>query len=264
MKTSLIVSTYNWPAALNLVLKSILKQSVLPEEVLIADDGSKQETIELISRHQKLFPVPLYHVWHEDDGFRKTIILNKSYEKATGDYIIQIDGDILLHKDFIKDHIKNRKSGFFIKGSRGRLDKRLTEEVLKSERLKFFSIERGIKSQINATRLPFLSPLFFKNDYKSRNVKGCNFALWKDDFVAINGYDNSISGWGHEDIDIAARLINYGIRRRQLKMTAVCYHLHHEIQSRSKEAENLENYYRVVRDKIVTCQNGYHQITCNP
>lgn len=260
MKTSLIIATYNWPLALDLVLRSVMNQSVYPEEVLIADDGSKEETAQMISSYQKIFPIPLHHIWHEDNGFRKTIILNKTYKCSIGDYIVQIDGDIILHKEFIKDHIRNSKKGFFIKGSRGRLDKNLTEEVLKSRRVKFCSIERGMKSQINATRLPILSRFFYRDDFKSRNVKGCNFALWKEDFIAINGYDNSISGWGHEDIDIAARLINIGVRRRQLKMSAVCYHLHHEIQARNKEAENLEHYYKVVREKTTTCKDGYSQI----
>jgi hypothetical protein len=165
-----------------------------------------------------------------------------------------------LEKNFIKDHLKHRKRGCFIKGSRGRLSKELTEKSIKEERIDFCSFMPGMKSQINATRFPPAAPIFYKDDTKSRNVKGCNFALWKKDFISINGYDNDISGWGHEDIDIAARLINNGIRRRQLKMVAVCYHQHHEILSRSKEAENLEKYNYVVNNKITLCENGYHQI----
>lgn len=260
---SLIISTYNWPEALNLALKSVLRQTILPAEVIIADDGSGDNTRQLIEDYKKKSPILMKHMWHEDLGFRKTIILNKAYKQTTTDYIIQVDGDIILEKNFIKDHLTHRKKGFFIKGSRGRLCKELTEKAIKEERIDFCSLMPGIKSQINATRFPLAAPLFYKDDTKSRNVKGCNFALWKNDFITINGYDNNISGWGHEDIDIAARLINNGILRRQLKMAAVCYHQHHEIASRNKEAENLEHYYSIMRDKIVICQNGYNQITDN-
>lgn len=115
ISSSLIVSTYNWPEALDLVLLSILNQTVFPIEVIIADDGSTNKTKELIEKYQKIFPVKLMHVWHEDDGFRKTIILNEAYRIAQGDYIIQIDGDIILNKYFIEDHLKNANQAISLK-----------------------------------------------------------------------------------------------------------------------------------------------------
>jgi glycosyltransferase involved in cell wall biosynthesis len=259
-KCSLIISTYNWPKALNLVLKSTLDQSVLPSEVIIADDGSREETRNLIDNYKKLFPIRLHHEWHEDLGFRKTIILNKAYAQANCDYIIQVDGDIILHKDFIQDHLQHKKHGFFIKGSRGRLNKNLTEKVINGKINNFCPITPGMMSHINAMRFPIAAPFFYKDDTQSRNVKGCNFAVWKNDFISVNGYDNDISGWGHEDIDLAARLINVGINRRQLKMVAVCYHLHHEILSRNEEAKNFDKYHEVVLKKITSCKNGYNQL----
>jgi glycosyltransferase involved in cell wall biosynthesis len=262
-KCTLIISTYNWPQALNLVLMSLLEQTVLPYEVIIADDGSRDETRVLIDSYKKILPVPLLHVWHEDIGFRKTIILNKAFAQAGSDYIIQVDGDIMLHKNFVEDHLRHRKKGHFIKGSRGRLNKKLTERILNDKKISLCSLTPGVKSTINATRFPLLAPIFYKDDNLSRNVKGCNFAVWKNDFISVNGYDNDISGWGHEDIDLAARLINAGIKRRQLKMTAVCYHLHHEILSRNKEAENLDRYHEVVLNKVRACKNGYKQLNAD-
>lgn len=232
----------------------------MPGEVLIADDGSRHDTIELIRSFQLNFPVPLKHFWQHDDGFRKTIILNKTFKAANSNYIIQIDGDIVLHPHFIRDHLTHRERGYFIKGSRGRLTKELTEKVMKSGTISFSSLQPGVKSSINATYFPLASKLFYGRGDESRNVKGCNFAVWKDDFIAVNGYDNTIAGWGHEDIDLAARLINNHVKRRQLKMAGVCFHLYHQLASRSKEADNLENYYEVVNKKIVRCLNGYDQV----
>ena len=260
MNCSLVIATYNWPEALDLVLKSVMKQSVMPGEVLIADDGSREDTAVLIRSYQQQFRVPLIHMWQEDHGFRKTIILNKTYKQAKSEYIIQVDGDIVLHPHFIRDHLLHRSHGYFIKGSRGRLTRELTETALRNKTIRFSPLQPGVKSSINATHFPLASKLFYGKEYVSRNVKGCNFAVWKSDFVAVNGYDNTIAGWGHEDIDLAARLINNHVKRRQLKMAGVCFHLYHELASRSKEADNLERYYGVVEQRIVRCADGYDQV----
>ena len=103
MKCSLIISTYNWPEALDLVLKSVLRQTTMPSKVIIADDGSKAETRLLVEEYKKIFSVPLIHVWQEDNGFRLATIRNKAISNSNFTYIIQIDGDVILNKNFIKD-----------------------------------------------------------------------------------------------------------------------------------------------------------------
>ena len=104
-KCSLVTPTYNWPEALELLLKSVLNQSVLPDEVIIADDGSKPDTKLLIDQYKKDFPIPLIHIWHEDKGNRKPRIMNKAIAKANYEYIIEIDGDIIMNRYFIQDHL---------------------------------------------------------------------------------------------------------------------------------------------------------------
>ena len=106
ISTSLIISTYNRSDALELCVKSVLRQSLLPDEIIIADDGSKEETGELIHQLATTSVVPIIHVWHEDLGFRLATIRNKAIVKATKEYIIQIDGDIVLHKDFVKKKLR--------------------------------------------------------------------------------------------------------------------------------------------------------------
>lgn len=255
--TSLIIATYNWPEALELVFKSVLQQSVYPLEIIIADDGSGPATKELIQIFKNKISIPVKHVWHEDKGFRKTIILNEAVKQSKGDYIVQIDGDIILHPKFIEDHLNNATKGYFIKGSRGRLMFEKTKEVLQTKNIVFHPLAKGLASTINATRCIWLSPLFYGNSKLSRKVKGCNFAFWKHDFIAVNGYNNDLEGWGHEDIEIAARLVNNCTRCKQLKMVAVCYHLYHKINSRHQEVNNLDVYKKVVKEHIRTCINGY-------
>lgn len=257
MVTTLIISTYNWPEALDLVFKSVLQQSVYPTEIIIADDGSGEATQVAIENFKTQISIPIKHVWHEDNGFRKTIILNEAIKQATGDYIVQIDGDIILHPKFIEDHIKYASIGYFIKGSRGRLMMQKTKEVLQSKSIAIHPLTKGLASTINATRCPLFSAFFYGDPKLSRKVKGCNFAFWKNDFIAVNGYNNDLEGWGHEDIELAARLVNAGVKCKQLKMVAVCYHLFHKINSRHQEANNLDAYEKVVKEGIKKCSNGY-------
>ena len=257
-KISLIISTYNWPEALELVFKSVLQQTVYPLEVIIADDGSGAATNAVIEDFKAKISIPVKHVWHEDKGFRKTIILNEAVKQAVGDYIVQIDGDIILHPKFIEDHLNYASIGHFIKGSRGRLMMKKTKEVLQSKSIAIHSLTKGLASTINATRCPLFSPLFYGDPKLSRKVKGCNFAFWKDDFMAVNGYNNDLEGWGHEDIEIAARLVNNGTKCKHLKMVAVCYHLYHQINSRNQENSNLNVYENTIKNNIKYCIDGFN------
>src|SRR5690606_27221684 len=130
MKTALLISTYNWKEALDLVLKSVSVQSKLPDEIIIADDGSTQETVEIINQYQSIITVPTKHIWQEDSGFRKAEILNKSIAQTHSDYIIQIDGDCILHPKFIEDHIKNSAKDVYLYGSRVNILPDYVKEVL--------------------------------------------------------------------------------------------------------------------------------------
>lgn len=259
MKVALLISTYNWPKALNLVLESIQKQIIIPDDILIADDGSSEETQELIKKWQKESKLNIIHLWQEDDGFRKTLIHNKAVAKTDADYIIQIDGDILLNKYFVKDHISEAQKGFFISGSRGLINENITEKLLNSTDFCESLAKENIKNKFNVVRFPLAAPLVCKKKQASRKVKGCNFSFWREDFINVNGYNNDLSGWGHEDIELAARFINYGLLQKKVKLKAVCYHLHHKLNDRKDEESNFSSYQKVVDEKIVKCNNGYAQ-----
>ncbi|CAM1354991.1 MULTISPECIES: glycosyltransferase family 2 protein [Tenacibaculum] len=258
MDIALLISTYNWPKALHMVLSTVHNQTVLPNEILIADDGSTEDTKKVIEEWKEKLTIPIKHLWHEDKGFRKTIIMNKAVASSSSDYIVQIDGDILLEKHFIQDHIKNAKKGFFIKGSRALILKDRTENILNNQIFVLKEEVKYVKNTINATRMPLFAPIFRKDKFKSNNVKGCNFAFWKKDFIAVNGYDNDMDGWGHEDIELAARLTNLGIKQRQLKMVAICFHLHHKFNDRGNENINYSKYLDVVKNGVVRCKNGFN------
>ena len=127
--TSLVITTYNWPEALKACLNSVLEQTVKPREVIIADDGSRQETIDLVKDFQKSYPwLNIIHSWQEDDGFRLSMSRNKAINCASGKYLIIIDGDLILEKHFIQDHIENMEKGYFVQGSRVIVDEKSFEK----------------------------------------------------------------------------------------------------------------------------------------
>ncbi|TKC02915.1 glycosyltransferase family 2 protein [Pedobacter frigoris] len=257
---SLVISTYNWPEALLVSLKSVLAQSVLPVEILIADDGSGPATKAVIDDFKLMTTIPVTHFWQEDDGFRKTIVMNRAINAANGEHIIQIDGDIVLHPKFIADHRSEAMQGHYIKGSRSMLSAERTQTILKTQNPKINVFSSGVGSKINATRSPLFAPLFRGDQLKSNNLRGCNFSFWKQDFVDVNGYNNDLQGWGHEDIELAARLTNLGIKQRQLKMKAICFHLYHKINSRHNEDLNYKKYLAVIKDGTIKCKNGIKQL----
>ena len=156
---TLLIATYNWPEALSLILKSVAQQSILPDEVIIADDGSDNRTRTVIEEFQRILPVPLHHEWQPDNGFQKTIILNKALAKAKGDYIIQVDGDVLLHKKFIEDHLRFAKPNSFVAGTRVIMNQALTKEVIRKGML---TIPFFAKTSLMAFVLP-ASPALWRS-----------------------------------------------------------------------------------------------------
>ncbi|MBD5226062.1 MAG: glycosyltransferase [Bacteroidales bacterium] len=239
MKISLIVATYNNPAYLYLTLKSIMNQRKLPDEVIIADDGSGDDTRLLIEEMAAESFVPMKHVWHPDEGFRLGAIRNKAIAEAEGDYIIQIDGDIILHPGFIADHMAMAKRGWFHSGSRVMLSHATTATMLdrKTVELPKNAPER---KKINGCRCPLLMHMM-RRYKKSRGgyVRGCNMAFWRDDLIKVNGYNEDINGWGREDSELAYRLINAGIQKGFIKFGAIEYHLDHPENSKDNDARNI-------------------------
>lgn len=259
MKTSLIISTYNRPDALSVILDSVKKLNTLPDEVIVGDDGSTEETAEVVKAYQKDFPVPLHYIYQEDRGFRVAKIRNKCIAKAGGEYIIQIDGDIFLHPDFIKDHIENAREGCFLKGGRVQLGEALTKEICadrKSRPIKFFTsgIEKKRANTLRNRGLgKYLAPRYRKN---RDNVLGCNMSFFKKDFVKVNGYDESFEGWGGEDLDFSFRLRNAGVDRRYLKFCGLTYHLWHREAPKDRSDENHAVAYSNRENGVVRAKKG--------
>ena len=257
--TSLIVTTYNWPKALEVCMESVLRQTVIPKEIIIADDGSKQETADLIKKMQKSNPnIKIIHSWQEDKGFRLSMSRNKAISKATGEYIIIIDGDLLLERHFIQDHIENKEKGYFIQGSRVIMSEDKSKEIFKGKlpEMPLALIEKGFKNKANMIRNTLLSKMFVKKDKKQSGIRGCNMSFFKEDLVKVNGFEEEIQGWGREDSEIAVRLFNNGISKKRLKFKALTYHIYHNENDRSKLKENDEFLEKVIKSGKKRAEKG--------
>ncbi|MFE3867955.1 glycosyltransferase family 2 protein [Flavobacterium sp. LS2P90] len=254
--SSLIISTYNWPDALELVLESILTQSVFPNEIIIADDGSTIETKNMITFYQSKFQIPLIHVYHEDTGFRLSEIRNKAMKKSTGDYIIQIDGDVILHKYFIEDHLKIAKENYFVRGSRIKMNENLSKKILENKTTKICLFTKGIKNRGNGIRFPFLTKLLFYKKEDKLKMLGCNMAFWRKDVFKINGYDNNLQGWGYEDSELAARLINCNVKKKVMKNMGIVYHIYHKERNTDSANSNYNVLEKTVNSNLKMAKNG--------
>lgn len=259
MTVSLHITTYNRPDALEMVLRSVLRQTVKPDEVIVGDDGSTDETAQLIDRYRSSMPMPLIHIWQEDKGFRPAKIRNKCVAASTADYIIEIDGDMLLHPRFVEDHLRFSRKGVFLLGNRAWMSPEYTARFLKDGKWKLPRLlsDDIDKRRMNAVRMPWLTNLLTRRDSnRSHGVMSCNLSFFRSDFLAVNGYDEYFEGWGGEDYDIGLRFDNYGLRCHYLKFSAIAYHMWHNQADKSKSDQNHKYALERYDQKIYWCEKG--------
>ncbi len=258
---SLVIATYNWPQALACCLESVLRQTRPPDEVVIADDGSGQATREVVDAFREKSGIPVQHIWHEDNGFRLAHIRNRANVAARHEYIIQIDGDLLLHPEFIRDHAEAARPHCFIGGSRVLLSQSLSAAILDSKNASLHFYSAGIGNRFNALHSRFLgrlaSALFKTNN--AYNIRGCNMSYWQDDFIQVNGYNENYTGWGREDTDLVFRFYHHGMKRTYFKLRGVVWHLWHKEADRSELLKNDSILEETIRTKAVRTNPGADQ-----
>ena len=256
---TLVASIYNRPEALELLLLSLINQTVLPNEIVIADDGSDENIKKMIADFSTKLTIPIIHVWQEDIGNRKPTILNKSIARSKYDYIIQIDGDIIMNKCFIEDHLTFAENGVYLFGSRVNTQKSILENIYKNKTLNFIFFSKGIKRRGRTIRIPILMNFAKKTDKRSSKLRGCNLSFWKKDFIKINGYnENLVEAW-REDSEMIERMHNIGIKGKRLKFAGIAYHLYHKSQSQSQISINLAIEKETILKKLKFTDKGINQ-----
>ena len=257
MRVSLIVSTYNWVRALEKVFEAIRRQTLCPDELLIADDGSSDGTRLCVSKFQKEYTGNVQHIWHEDKGFRKATILNKTIAVANSPYIIFLDGDCVPHPRFIEDHMALRQEQYWTQGRRAFISQTRVG-VFTGGVGQFLTLwgQRRASGLFKGIRWPLP---WIQEGKPQRGIIGCNMGVWKKDLIAINGFDEEYQGWGKEDSDLGNRLYNLGLFRKTVYGQAIVYHLNHPVASRDNLVHNEDRLMKVIESGRKTCRDGLSQ-----
>jgi glycosyltransferase involved in cell wall biosynthesis len=269
MKTEIIVATYNSPRPLRLTLASILGQSLRPDGVCIADDGSGPETAEAIEAFGRAHPgLPIRHVWHEDRGFGKWTIVNRAIATSEADLLIFLDGDVMIHPGFVARHVELTRPGRFSTGSLIRLDADttaiVTEEmvtqglVFDRDWLRAHGAIDRFGTWLKTMPLPCAALAFLDRVTPvQRALCGANASVFREDALRVNGFDESIR-YGGGDKEFGVRLANAGTLGQHLRYTAPLVHLDHPRSYKNPDEirHHRELIARARSQKITWTENG--------
>jgi glycosyltransferase involved in cell wall biosynthesis len=244
MKISLLVTTYNDPFRLEKTLLHLLRQKPQPLEILVCDDGSTPETKVLVDRFAAISETPIRHLFQTNDGWNAPGVRNLGAMTARGDYLLMTDGDCVPHPGFMRDHHAAAEQGCFVVGERSHVLKDYVPGFSTRPDVRlYFICTKKIQKRSSAFRNPFEKPAFYLREnianlqQLTSMVMACNFGVWKRDFIAVNGFDESFRAWWPEDAECAARLLNCGIKLKKFQKKCLVYHLNHGKTARACHEE---------------------------
>jgi glycosyltransferase involved in cell wall biosynthesis len=254
----LVVTTHARPDALACVLEAVAAQSSPPDELVIAEDGMDPETAQVVGRHEAAAPYAVRHLRQPHAGFRAGRIRNAAIARTGCEYVVLLDGDMVVHPQFLADHRASARPGYWSQGVRIRLDAGATRRLIaRPGRLPGpWSRGLGLARRAYALRSPALAGALRLPANALVAVKACNQGFWRRDLIAANGFDESMSGWGSEDKELCARLGNAGVQRQTLLFAAVAWHLDHPPASRVHAGENRARWHETVRTGRTRCEAG--------
>jgi glycosyltransferase involved in cell wall biosynthesis len=254
----LVVTTHERPDALARVLDAVAAQSRLPDELVVADDGSGPATAAVVARHAAGADYPVHHEWQPHAGFRAGRVRNAAIARTRCEYVVLLDGDMVAHPDLLADHLALARAGRYSQGVRIRLDRDATRRMLDGGRElpRPWSRGLGLARRAYALRWRPAAHVLRSAANPLVAIKACNQGFWRDDLLAVNGFDEAMSGWGSEDKELCARLGNAGVRRQTLLFAAVAWHLDHPPASRADAAANRARWQDTLRSGRARCAAG--------
>ncbi|MGE3313329.1 MAG: glycosyltransferase [Limisphaerales bacterium] len=260
-RAAIIVSTYNWPEALSLVLRSALAQSTTDFEIVVADDGSRPETAAAVEAVLRPGRIPWCHVRQEDTGFRQSRVRNLGARHSRAPFLIFIDHDTLLHRDFVADHLRLACEGCFTQGKRCFVPAAGSERLLKEGLTGNWWPKPwmpGLENRKNAIHAPWIGRWLARPRSFQTAIRGCNLAAWRGDFERVDGFDEFYDGvWGREDSDFCYRLFHSGVRCRNAAFAALQAHLHHPTKKRTGRDRWDDELDRVRAERRTRAVRGY-------
>ena len=245
---SVIVATYEREAALERVLAGLIDQRYEGFEVIVTDDGSGPATREVVEGAAARAPFPIIHAWGPDRGYRVAESRNRGIAASSGDYLVFLDGDCVPLPRFVADHARLAERGYLVRGKRICIGPELTEEILEAgtdcHRWSFRHWQRErragrIDRLFDLVRVPLGAYRKLEHPWKWEDVLSCNMAAWRDDVVAVNGFDELYTGHMREDSDLVLRLFKRGVARKEGRYSAMVMHLWHPVDETSGVNEPL-------------------------
>lgn len=269
-QTAVILSTYNQPAHLERVLWGYARQTFKDFKLVIADDGSRPETREIVSQLRRQTGLAIDHVWHEDDGFRKTVILNRAILATDAEYLIFSDGDCIPRDDFVALHMRHAEPECFLSGGAVRLSQELTERITVEDVKAGRATEPGWlrshgwrpgRHRLRLVRSRQLARLLDAITTTAATWNGNNASTWRRHLLKVNGFDMDI-GYGSEDRALGARLENLGLRGKMVRFRAPLVHLAHGRPYRDPEVVEQNRLLRkqIQREGIVRARLGLAEL----
>lgn len=267
MKTAFVVLTYNRVDALLSVLRGLAPQCGPDDVVVVADDGSRPEQVEAMRQGLPEFACPVRHVWHADQGFTAARARNLGALHAGADYLVFMDGDCVPRPRFVHAHRQLAQRGHFVNGSRVLLSEALTSRVIRREvDLASLSAMDWLKLRASGQVNKLTHLLYWASNlgrverqFRWKGIRSCNFGVWQGDFEAVNGFDETFTGWGHEDADLVLRLHHQGCLRKNGFLATEVFHLWHRENDRSREAENRDRVLERAQGTIIRAEVGLAQ-----
>ena len=258
-RLALIINTWNQADYLRRVLDAVARQTSSPEEVVLADDGSDDDTGKIFSEWAGRQTIAAHHVTQQHEGFRRSRILNQAIAKSNSDYLVFLDGDTVPHPKFIFDHRGLAQPGVFIQGHRALIEKRAAAWFGRND---FNSDRRRAlwQWQISGLKNAFRWPRpWLRHRQDLHGIRGCNLGIWREHLVQVNGYNEAFVGWGREDSELAVRLMNCQVERVDVRGWALCFHLWHSPAPRSSLDSNDELLAQAQRAATTRCATGLDQ-----
>ncbi len=265
MKTSLIVNVYNRAAWLKVCLGAVLHQTVRPDEVIVADDGSSDEEAGAIKAFLEAYPIPHDYVWQADRGFRAAAARNMGIRHATGEYLLFLDCDMVLMPDAWAYHLEHSRPGLFLLGQAAQLDEQSTRPLLEAPLLSTSDTDalwqQADRSHIRVAETRFrrsrcLRRLHLTKRHKPQLISN-HFSIFRSDIERVNGFDETFEGWGLEDDDLGLRLYQAGMNVDSVFRHARAVHLWHDTHKPDADSWVSENREYFERKHVPTfCEKG--------
>ena len=235
---------------LRMALLSLASQSRLPDEVVVADDGSREDLPGLLKAMKSSLPFPLRFVTQDDAGFRLARCRNNGIRIASGDLVLSTDQDIVFTKDYVRTFAEAIGTGEFIVSFPVRLDADQTTGLTEKRVSEADYAGLVRPEQLKEINGQYRKDLFYRVLYalKLRRIgpklRGGVFGAWREDLLAVNGFDENYKGWGNEDDDLGHRLYRYGITGRNVTRTELPLHLEHPVNNAALKRPNLPYYQK--------------------